>query len=64
MTNHRSELELGTLPKLQHKAFLGIVEDERGRVVTTENDRYIQGQYCRLGKDSWEYSRTQNERLK
>ena len=26
------------------------VEDERGRVVTTENDRYIQGQYCRLGK--------------
>ena len=33
-----------------HEAFLGVVEDERGRVVTTENDRYIQGQYCRLGK--------------
>ncbi|MDD5482235.1 MAG: zonular occludens toxin domain-containing protein [Kiritimatiellae bacterium] len=33
-----------------HEAFLGVVEDERGRVVTTENDRYVQGQYCRLGK--------------
>ena len=33
-----------------HEAFLGVVEDERGRGVTTENDRYVQGQYCRLGK--------------
>jgi len=30
--------------------FLGIIEDEKGRTVITPEDRYVQGEFCRLGK--------------
>lgn len=35
---------------IMNEPFLGVIEDQRGRTIITPKDRYIQGQFCRIGK--------------
>ena len=47
---YKPSVKVAGFDVVMNEPFLGIVEDQKGRTVITSNDRYVQGQFCRVGK--------------